>query len=373
MRTYTGSLQRRGRRYYLVIHHGGRQRWLALKTDKLPLARQRASQLAPRDPDDEVQWLEQLIREGERARVRLARRHAMTSLSWNDLAKLSVSVVDVGSTAVSVECHQRWMEILHATALLEDPDCRPGSLTADCAAKVTDRLRSLYISAPRMMSYYRKVWKAAGMDCEIWSKPSTKMACTKFKEHYRRLSRDEIRKVYELASGRSSSLADMIAIGYATGLRLSDVAELELSEIEFPFLRVCPNKTRRHKPLPLKIPLIASVRLVIARLQAAAEKSGCKFLFSTYDRHRPSRRIAKAFRAAGVLKDGAGRASFHSLRATFISMMDDAGVSPYVTDSITGHGGGNMHARYTQPSDEALLTAVARAIPDILCPLERKV
>ena len=76
MKTYTGSLQRRGRRYYLVIHQSGRQRWFALKTDKLPLARLRAAKLAPADPDEETAWLEQLVREGERARILLSRRRA---------------------------------------------------------------------------------------------------------------------------------------------------------------------------------------------------------------------------------------------------------------------------------------------------------
>jgi hypothetical protein len=60
-----------------------------------------------------------------------------------------------------------------------------------------------------------------------------------------------------------------------------------------------------------------------------------------------------------------GRASFHSLRATFISMMDEAGIPPYITDAITGHAGGGMHARYTQPAPAALLRAVTRALPPV--------
>jgi len=52
----------------------------------------------------------------------------------------------------------------------------------------------------------------------------------------------------------------------------------------------------------------------------------------------------------------------NSLRATFISMMDEAGVSAHVTDAITGHAKQSMHARYTQPSGAALLEAVKKAI-----------
>ena len=46
-------------------------------------------------------------------------------------------------------------------------------------------------------------------------------------------------------------------------------------------------------------------------------------------------------------------------------MMDEAGVPPHITDAITGHAGGGMHARYTQPSSQALLAAVKKAIPPL--------
>ena len=72
------------------------------------------------------------------------------------------------------------------------------------------------------------------------------------------------------------------------------------------------------------------------------------------------------FRAVGIVNKGPARASFHSLRATFISLMDEAGIPPHVTDAITGHAGGGMHARYTQPSAETLQRAVLRAIPPLV-------
>ena len=46
--------------------------------------------------------------------------------------------------------------------------------------------------------------------------------------------------------------------------------------------------------------------------------------------------------------------------------MDEAGIPPHVTDAITGHAGGGMHARYTQPSAETLQRAVLRAIPPLV-------
>ena len=74
---------------------------------------------------------------------------------------------------------------------------------------------------------------------------------------------------------------------------------------------------------------------------------------------------AAAFRSCGIFLHGNCRASFHSLRATFISMMDEAGIPPHITDAITGHSGGGMHSRYTQPTLAALMDAVTRAIPPL--------
>ena len=94
-------------------------------------------------------------------------------------------------------------------------------------------------------------------------------------------------------------LADMVMIGYSTGLRLSDVAWLEQSEIEADgrFLSVVPNKTHLTKPIPLKVPLVDQVRNLILR-RRTSPPDGAPYLFSDDARHRPSRKIAAAFKSS---------------------------------------------------------------------------
>ena len=57
----------------------------------------------------------------------------------------------------------------------------------------------------------------------------------------------------------------MILIGYWTGLRLSDVAELERGEIQLSrrALRIVPNKVRNRKPCPLAIPLVGDAETIV--------------------------------------------------------------------------------------------------------------
>lgn len=210
-----------------------------------------------------------------------------------------------------------------------------------------------------------------GWDDSIWSAAMPLMGaadCARHRrEYYRRLTGTEIVSVFNLLRHGAESnpvckeLSDMIVIGYYTGLRLSDVAELEICEVDEScrFLKIIPNKTRRRKRLPLTVPLVREAQTIVQRRMSSPQNG---FLFCAEARYRPSRKLSAYFRQAHINKLGDGRASFHSLRATFISQMDEAGIPPHITDSITGHSGGGMHARYTQPSAQAQLDAVLRGI-----------
>ncbi len=365
MKLHFGSIQRRGRLLYFVTRIGGKCKWVALKTDDLELAKERARKLLPPE-DGEQAWLKHLSRLGAEADAELRRRSALAALTWRNLWDEFMSRAAGTISQTSEESYGRWMRILAETA--DTLGLRPDDiLKKESCAKVAAKLMGAYISAKRMLVFYRRVWRTLGLDAQLWRimPNETQLHPPSGIEFYRRLSLDEIRRVHAVLMKRDVELADMVLLGYSTGLRLSDVAELELSEIwgDGRFLRVVPNKTRMKKPLPLRIPLTEQAReLILRRRQALPDGI---HIFSEDARNRPSRRIAAAFRSCGVFAIGNGRASFHSLRATFISMMDEAGVPPHVTDTITGHAGGGMHARYTQPSCESLVNAVSRAIPPL--------
>ena len=366
MKLHVGSIQRHGRNLYLVTRVGGKSKWVSLKTGDIETAKTRARTLLPPE-DDEMAWLRHLSRLGELANAEIRRRSALATFTWKNLWDEFMSRAAVTISATSEESYERWMRILADAA--DELGLSPADiLMKEACAKIAAKLMGAYISARRMLVFYRRVWRTLGLDRELWSPTDAPIACCtpRTKEHYRRLSLDEIRKVRDFLQQRAPELADMLVLGYSTGLRLSDVAELEQSEIEAGrrFLNVVPNKTRAAKPLPLRIPLTEQAQNLILR-RLTSPPDGGPYLFPTDARHRPSRKIAAAFRRCGVFSSGNGRASFHSLRATFISMMDEAGIPPHITDAITGHSGGGMHSRYTQPSAKALLAAVARAIPPL--------
>ena len=380
MKTHIGSIHRKGRRYYLVITHEGKQRWIALHTSTKSIARSRASLLAPVDSDSEARWLAQLVHLGKIASDELHRRQLAKHISWTSLWRdFEINSLSCIPSA-SRPSYRRWLQLLvDAIAELRLKIPTPVQLSHSTARQIAALLGGRYISANRMFMFYHRVWRTLSLDIEVWKDVRVQCATSsgKQREYYRRLTVDEVRKVIEfLVATKQQDYADMVIIGFYTGLRLSDVAELEAAEVssDATFLRLQPNKVRNSKAHILTIPLINVARVrVKQRLEKVCQKtsstSGCcdarLFLFPSHARRHPSRTLSAAFRTCHVLKQGNGRASFHSLRATFISMMDECGIPPHITDAITGHADGGMHARYTQPTPTALLDAVQRALPEL--------
>ena len=157
-------------------------------------------------------------------------------------------------------------------------------------------------------------------------------------------------------------MADLVIIGYHTALRRGDCSKLTIDNVDGDFLRVIPAKTENRKGQVLLIPLQPEVREVVYRRKADAAIEDRKELFPNMTFNGLSKCVERSWSRAKVFNNDFGRASFHSLRATFISAMDEAGVPPHVCDAITGHAPAGMHGRYSQPGRDALMDAVKRAI-----------
>ena len=366
MKLNLGSIQRRGHKLYLVLRIENKSKWVSLKTNNLNIARKRARKLLPPE-DSERSWLMHLARLGSNATAELRKRDAMAKLTWQNLWDEFLSKSTGTLTSTSEISYERWMRILSDTA--DTLGLTPNDIIKnESCAKITAKLLGAYVSARRILGFYRRVWRTLGLDPRAWECDHVLLARSTSGRHkfYRRLTMGELRKIHRYLKVKAPDLADMVVIGYSTGLRLSDVAELDIGEIEAEgrFLSVVPNKTRTQKPVPLRIPLTNQARDILLRRRKSIT-DGSRYIFSEDVRNRPTRKIAAAFRSCGVLAVGNGRASFHSLRATFISMMDEAGIPPHITDAITGHAGGDMHSRYSQPSSDALRNAIVRAIPPL--------
>ena len=257
---------------------------------------------------NEEKWLEHLTALGQNAERRLRRRKLNAELRWDRVFDAFLASEGRGTPQKSRDCYARWLELLKG----EVNGRRIADIDEKCARSVVESLSKHYISCRRMVGFFRRCWKSLDLDESIWEVKSPcrafgDCACEKDCEFYRRLSMDEIRRLHKFLSGSSPDLADMVAIGYATGLRLSDVAELDTSEVapDGEMLRIVPNKTSGSKPKPLFIPLLHEAADVVSRrmLEATKDKNprnGGLFLFPAKSRNRPSPASVRAARLSAI-------------------------------------------------------------------------
>jgi len=185
---------------------------------------------------------------------------------------------------------------------------------------------------------------------------------------YRRLSHGECASIVRAAGGVGAEERGMVVIGYYTALRMADAVAVRVEHVDLKgkVLHLpAPRKTSRRKPAPLHIPILPELGETLKGLMdGKAQGALLPELLKRYERDQSgvSKEFVEIFRAAGVENTDAGRASFHSLRSTFVSAMDEAGAPPRVTDLITNHAPRSMHDRYSHPDVEVARKWMAKAL-----------
>lgn len=131
---------------------------------------------------------------------------------------------------------------------------------------------------------------------------------------------------------------EAIQLAWHTGLRLGDIAMLHWHQIDLQakVIRVTPSKTIRFgKKLELPIADELEACLMELSLRTGADKYVNRGMAVHYlfDRHKSlGGQFKRLCQKAGV-KFG----SFHGFRRSFVSRMVNAGISPAVICSLTGH------------------------------------
>lgn len=152
-----------------------------------------------------------------------------------------------------------------------------------------------------------------------------------------------------------------IRMGYDTGLRLSDVAEMRWSSVSFETqsVRCMPRKTKRFQKV-IEVPLCESTMHCLAcmKLKAGASPFVAPWMSAQYqaDSHRTlSMQFIRLARKAGV----EGK-SYHHFRSSFITRMLAHNVNPALIAAMTGHALNQIMA-YAKPSLETKREAMGYA------------
>jgi integrase len=179
----------------------------------------------------------------------------------------------------------------------------------------------------------------------------------------------QVAKLFEAAKG---DWKGAILLAYFTGARLSDVANMQWSALDWKnkTLSFTQHKTKKPLTVPLHPQLEKELRknpgigkTPMFPSLAGKETGGNYGLTKQFKAVRQKAGIeGRQVKAHGqrILSS----LSFHSLRHSFTSALANRGVSPEVRMKLTGHSDKDVHQGYTHHELETLRAAVAH-IPSI--------
>jgi site-specific recombinase XerD len=251
-------------------------------------------------------------------------------------------------------------------------------------------------AAPKTVITDVKILRAAFNYAErfgyILKNPAAPIELPDADSHQREIfSAEEVVKLYQTAWDEGwYEWATMIVLGYYTGARLTDCAQMRWENVNFDqsFLTYTQSKTGKTLTLPLHVDLQEHLLIFANPANMVVSIEGCKgtsmsvssdyysprkgFICpkmasrTTGGKHGLSESFKRLMKKADLdcmTVDGKGtrkfsKRSFHSLRYTFNSTLANAGVSQEIRVKLVGHSSFAMNDRYTKLSIAALEGAI---------------
>ncbi|MFZ2654728.1 MAG: tyrosine-type recombinase/integrase [Victivallales bacterium] len=168
---------------------------------------------------------------------------------------------------------------------------------------------------------------------------------------YRDFSMDEVKSILAVAN---QFWRVAVAIAFYTGLRFKDIVYLRKSQIHGDYIVLTPQKTRRaHKNVNIyvhpSLKMILEHQIAIAKddylFPNAVKRYATKIFQGEFGKLLD--KVDKSKGKKKILKDDRGIVGFHSLRHTFVTMAEEAGISRQIIQGIVGHGSPVMTGHYS--------------------------
>jgi integrase len=183
----------------------------------------------------------------------------------------------------------------------------------------------------------------------ISEKPIIKFLSVKNQKD-RIVSELEERRILSYFYRNNKIMADFTIIGIHTGMRLSEILNLSVDDIDFKtnYIEILKNKTS----IPRKIPMSKKVKNIHEKRIKNLEKESLKiFLGLSKDSVEYQ---WKKMRSVTGLYD----INFHCLRHTFCSRIAEAGFGIFTIQKLAGHNHIFVTLRYIHISEENIEKAI---------------
>jgi integrase len=190
------------------------------------------------------------------------------------------------------------------------------------------------------------------------------------------LTAADSKEVQKKLNSDGSEWRTMILIGFYTGLRLRDCANLTWREVDLlkAVVSVETEKTGRIQVLPLAEPLLRHLHTLAGDNPDAplcptlrgkdASKLSAAFYLVMVEAKLVKKRDHQGMGKGREAARETSRISFHSLRYNTTSALKSAGVSDSVAMDIVGHETEAVSRNYTKIADDAKRAAINK-LPDI--------
>lgn len=207
-------------------------------------------------------------------------------------------------------------------------------------AKSFNTVKSSLSAVWKILKFYKII--------NVWDSLSNK---TIDSEHYRNLSNEEVKAILDNTSGFWYYAT---LISFYTGLRKKDIFFLTWDEVKEDHIDLIPDKTKKNKK-HVFIPLHPELSAALKKL---TRKSGeCLFPEAKYNSGTFQKQFTELLKKLEIKN-----ASFHSLRATFITNCEEAGIPRKVIQGIVGHGSPLMTEKYSHDKESA---KIIKSLPSI--------
>lgn len=157
-------------------------------------------------------------------------------------------------------------------------------------------------------------------------------------DKYRSFTDDEMSRILAALSGDMRRLTE---VGLYTGLRLKDAVHLHSAQIVDGRIELIPAKTHRSGRI-IRIPIHPKLKWLHA-------VTGQIFpdLAAEYDREdtKLSRIFCTVLKKLGIT---GGKVGFHSLRVTFVTRCEQAGINRALVQGMVGHSTAGQTAHYSE-------------------------
>jgi integrase len=133
---------------------------------------------------------------------------------------------------------------------------------------------------------------------------------------------------------KDQQLADLIAVAAYSGARIEELCSLKVSAVAGSTFKVTDAKTTAGVR---EVPIHSNLKGTVTRLRKSA-KDG--YLFSNLGANKYGDRSNAIGKRFGRLKASLGFGEqhvFHSIRKTFVTLLENAGVSENLAADIVGH------------------------------------